>query len=105
MSTFQEFQYFSRLTQFLSDTVEARTKFLVIDELCRQLPFNKKPEAVNLNRQTTKLRKYMEGKFCETQVWSYNLSVDNSKLLTLPGPPSDKKSDKLYSSLCRSYNV
>ena len=63
-----------------SDTVEARTKFLVIDELSRQLPFNKKPEDINLNRQTTKLRKYMEGKFCETQVEGYNLSCDHLKL-------------------------
>ena len=56
-----------------SDEVEARTKFLVIDELSRQLPFNNKPEAINLNRQTCKLRKYMAGKFCETQVEGYNL--------------------------------
>ena len=61
----------------ISDTVEARTKFLVVDELSRQLPFNKKPEAINLNRQTTKLRKYMEGKFRETQVEGYNLSCDH----------------------------
>ena len=59
----------------LSDTVEARNKFLVIDELSRQLPFNKKPEDINMNRQTTKLRKYMAGKFCETQVEVYNLPL------------------------------
>ena len=64
-------------THLLSDTFEARTKFLVIDELSRQLPFNKKPEAINLNRQTTKLRKYMEGKFRETQVEGYNLSLEH----------------------------
>ena len=67
-------------TLSISDTVEARKKFLVIDELSRQLPFNKKPTDINLNRQTTKLRKYMEGKFRETQVEGYNLSCDHLKL-------------------------
>ena len=63
-----------------SYTVEARTKFLVIDELSRQLPFNKKPEDIDLNRQTSKLRKYMAGKFRETQVEGYNLSLGHLKL-------------------------
>ena len=67
-------------TLSISDTVEARKKFLVIDELSRQLPFNKKPEDINMKRQTTKLRKYMEGKFRETQVEGYNLSCDHLKL-------------------------
>ena len=62
-------------TLSISDTVEARKKFLVIDELSRQLPFNKKPEDINMKRQTTKLRKYVEGKFCETQVEGYNLPL------------------------------
>ena len=62
-------------TLSISDTVEARKKFLVIDELSRQLPFNKKPEDINMKRQTTKLGKYMAGKFCETQVEGYNLPM------------------------------
>ena len=63
-----------------SDTVEARKKFLIVDELSRQFPFNNRPEAIDLKSQTTKLRKYMEGKFCETQVEGYNLSCDHLKL-------------------------
>ena len=75
-----KYQYFYDWHSPLSDTVEVRTKFLVIDELSRQLPFNKKPEAINLKRQTTKLRQYMTGKFCQTQVGLYNLPWDCLKL-------------------------
>ena len=39
----------------LSDTVEARKKFLVIDEISRQSPFNIEPEAMNLDRLTGQL--------------------------------------------------
>ena len=49
------------------DTNEAREKFLIITEVSRQLPFNKKPECINIDRIESNLRKYMKSKFLITQ--------------------------------------
>ena len=49
------------------DTEEAREKYLIINEVNRQLPFNKRPEDVDIERLSRKLGKYMKSKFCQTQ--------------------------------------
>lgn len=49
------------------DTIQAREKFLIIDDVSRQLPFNKKPEDINIERLSRKLGQFMETKFSPTQ--------------------------------------
>ena len=49
------------------DTKEAREKFLIINEVNRQLPFNKRPEDVDIERLSRKLGQYLQSKFCPTQ--------------------------------------
>lgn len=47
------------------DTKEAQEKFLIINEINRQLPFNRKPE--NIERLSRKLGLFMKSKFRPTQ--------------------------------------
>lgn len=47
------------------DTEEARGKYFIIDEISRQLPFNKKPE--NIERLSRKIGQFMKSKFRPTQ--------------------------------------
>ena len=49
------------------DTNRAREKFLIINDVSRQLPFNKKPEDINVERLSRKLGTFMEAKFSPTQ--------------------------------------